>query len=485
VPEHAETRVAVARNAAHLVAGQVGTTVLAILLSATLGRSLGPADFGLYFLVLSTSQFAFVVVEWGQLLYVVREIARDPAATGRFLGSALALRAAGAALIVGPVGLVTWALGYEARTCWYAVAFVAASLPFSLASGFGLSFRGHDRMGLEATVSVTNKAFVLALTLAAFSLGMGIPGVMVAQGVAGLVAVALAFRLHAGLGAGRLAVDRPTARRILVGGLPILFMLITVSVQPYIDVVILSKLVPPAVVGWYGAAKNVMGTLTAPALIMGAAWYPRLSRVSDDPSAFKRELRSAIRPLLWLGALGGIGTYQFADVAIGLIYGLGGYGPATVVLKVFGVGLFLLFVDVLLGHVITASGRSTGFAIAKFASVLVATGLQLLLVPWFQANHGNGGIGVVVAFSLSEIVVFAGSVYLMPRGSLGAVLLLEFGRAIAAAAVAAGLYALLPPLSPIVGIPLLVALFAAASFGVGLVNRSDVALLRSVVRKRG
>src|SRR5437899_11533970 len=71
-------RGAVARNAFHLVLGQAVTTALAIVLSAALGRSLGAADFGLYFLASAGSTFAYVVVDWGQQFYVIRYVAVWP-----------------------------------------------------------------------------------------------------------------------------------------------------------------------------------------------------------------------------------------------------------------------------------------------------------------------------------------------------------------------------------------------------------------------
>ncbi len=62
----------VARNAFHLVLGQAATTALAIVFSAALGRSLGTSDFGLYFLITSFATFAYVLVDWGQQIYVNR-----------------------------------------------------------------------------------------------------------------------------------------------------------------------------------------------------------------------------------------------------------------------------------------------------------------------------------------------------------------------------------------------------------------------------
>src|SRR5437879_5074592 len=117
----------IARNAFHLVLGQVATTALAIVFSAALGRSLGARDFGLYFLITSFATFAYVLVDWGQVFYVIREVARSPERGSGLLGTALVLRAAGAVLVAIPTGLLAWALRYDARTCWFPVAFIARS----------------------------------------------------------------------------------------------------------------------------------------------------------------------------------------------------------------------------------------------------------------------------------------------------------------------------------------------------------------------
>src|SRR6185369_1583539 len=370
-----------ARNAFHLVLGQVGTMVLGILFSAALGRTLGVGDFGLYFLITSFSAFALVLVDWGQQYFGIREVARVPERGGELLGTGLVLRAVGTALVCLPIGLSAWALGYDRRTIGFAVAFVALNLPLFLAQNFAVVFRGQDRMGLDATVSVTNRAAGLVLALAALGLGLGLGGVVVAQGFAGCIALGIAIHLYRRVSHGPLRFTRATAVDILTGGTAIVTMSLATNVQPYIDAILLSKLVPREAVGWYGAAKTVMGTLLAPSLILGAAAFPRLSRAAGNAPQFLREMRQAGRPMVWLGGLAAVGTWHFAPVAIKLIYGSkGDFGPAAIILSVFGLGLFLVFIDVLLGTSATAIGRTTPFSIIKIATVVLATGLELFLV---------------------------------------------------------------------------------------------------------
>src|SRR5262249_19290884 len=160
--------------------GQVATTALSIVLNAVLARSLGAADFGLLYLVTSMANFAYVVVDWGQGSYLIREVARRPERAGDLLGTSLLLRLAGAGLVILPTLLVAWVLGYDARTRELALVMLAATLPFVLVQRYSVVFRGRERMDYEAVVTVLAKALTLALTMAALAAGGGLLAAIVA-----------------------------------------------------------------------------------------------------------------------------------------------------------------------------------------------------------------------------------------------------------------------------------------------------------------
>jgi O-antigen/teichoic acid export membrane protein len=473
----------VARNAFYLVLGQITTTVLAIIFSAALGRTLGASDFGLYFLITSISAFAFVLVDWGQSLYMVREVACQPERGSLLLGTALVWRTAGAALVLVPFGVIAWALGYDATTRWYSLVFIAVSLPFFLAQTYGMVFRGRDRMGLDAWVTVANKIALLGLTLAAFAFGGGLPGVLVAQTLAGFLAFAIAARLYRRVTTGSVRYSSQIAREFVVGGSALFTATLAGSIQPYIDAVILSKLAPADVVGWYGAAKSIMGTMLAPAVILGAASFPRISRAAANGGTFGAEVQAALRPILWLGTLAAIGTFLFADDAIAIVYGQQHFGPSGIILKVYAPGFFLLFINILFSNALFALDQAKAFTVVKVASVVVSTALELALIPIFQQRTGNGGIGVVAAFVASEFVVLGGVIFLLRRANLGLDISLDIARALGSAALTLLLFWWLPPLPFLIGVPVCVIAFLLCSVGLGLVRRTDVQLFRALLRK--
>ena len=473
----------VARNMFHLILGQVATTALAIVLSAVLGRFLGAEGYGRLFVITTIANFAYVFVEWGQPAFLIRSIATHPLRSGELLGTALALRAGFALIVLLPAGAAAWAMGYGWRVSGLSLFLIVAMLPFFLAQGYGMVFRAQDRMGLDATISVVNKMLLLVVTLLAFMLGAGLPGVITSQAIAGVGAAVLAWGLYRHARAPSLRISLPIAREIVRGGIPMLAMTAAVWTQPYLDTVLLARLAPAAAVGWFGAARNILGTLMAPATILGAAAYPRLSRQAHDSlPSLRREARAAMRTIFWLGALAGTGTYLFAHLAVRLIYGTRGFEPAATILQVFAPGLFLLFTDILLGNIVYACGGAHGLAVAKMISVVVSTALDALLIPVFQARTGNGGIAVVIAFGASEAVVFAGAIITIRRGVLSRAVLVDAARALASAAGTLLVFRLLPPLIFPVGVLVCVVAFTGFSYALGLIRLDDLVVFQDLLR---
>lgn len=477
----------VARNVFHLLIGQAATTVLAVLLNASLGRFLGAADFGLFFLVTSMGVFAYVIVDWGQAQYVIREVARRRDQGGRLLGSLLMLRALGGLCISALTAVAAWLLGYDGRTVGFAALMVLAMLPFALAQGFGIVFRGRERMELYSIVSVLNKALTLGATLLLLLLGAGLLGAIVSQALGGLVAVVAAALLLRRVDVPPLGASFQEAWRLIQGGTPILMVGLAAAAHGYLDAIVLSKLAPAKSVGWFGAARNIFGALIAPAGILAAASYPGFSRAAHDPKLLTREVQVSTRPLVALAVLGGIGTYLFADAAIALIYGESAgehsFAPAGTILKIFAPGMFLLFMDLLLCTAVLAVERPKPLAVAKWVSIAVTTVLAFLLVPYCEEHWSNGGIGIAISFVASEVIMFVTALRILPAGTLSRATMTDIGRAILAGVGTLALFRLTPAPPLFVGIPMCVVCYALFALALRLVRVQEIVLLISRFRR--
>jgi O-antigen/teichoic acid export membrane protein len=231
-------------------------------------------------------------------------------------------------------------------------------------------------------------------------------------------------------------------------------------------------------------AWTIAGTLVAPAVILAGTLYPRFSKAAADPEEFRRVLRKAFRPLMFVAVLGAVGTYLFADVAVALIYSKQRFGQAASILRVFAPTLLLLYVEMVIGMVLLALGKAGRLASIKLAAVIVTTGMAFLLIPAFQARYGNGGMGIMVAMGAGEVVVVTASI-LMLRETFDPHVLVDAARAMLAGAVTLVFMWWLPALTPFVTIPVCILVFFGMSLALGLVNRSDIELLTATFRKRG
>jgi O-antigen/teichoic acid export membrane protein len=480
---NAPPRRSLVRNFLHLGLGQATTTILTILLSAVMARILSPSDFGLMFLLTSIATFTFVVIDWGHGPLVVREVARNPERAGDLFGSAVAVRSV-AALIACPLVIgVTWLLGYDWFTRVLAGLVVLGSLPQYIALSFGWVFRAHERMDREAQVGVAFKLSVFALSVTWVMLGGRMPGVMFVATVAGFLTLAFSITMYRKLQLPRLSASMSTVRTLLRDGAPIFAMTLAIAVEPVINANILYKMSSPEVVGWYSAAWTVAGTLIAPATVLATAIYPRLSAAAGNPAEFRHNFDISLRPLFLLAVLGAVGTFLFANVPVALIFGLPKFAPSADTLRAFAPVLLLMYVDVFLNMAVLAIGKAARLAAVKIFSVVIATGLAFILVPFFHAKTGNGGVGVMYAMATGELFAFVASWMLIKDSISGRQIAADMVRGLVAGVATLLLFRLLPEMTPFLAIPLCVAVFGGLSWLVGAIRQADVNGILSMLRK--
>jgi O-antigen/teichoic acid export membrane protein len=481
----AESGAAVARNAAHLVLGQIALTALSFVLSGALGRALGPVEFGLFFFILSTTNFAYTFVDWGQSHVLIREIARRREQTGSLLGSALALRGVGALLAAAGTWAALWAFRYESRTGWLTTLYIVLWIPSTAWMAYGMAFRAHERMDADAKVSVFNKALTLGLTLPALALGGRLVWAIGAVGAAGVGALGFAVAQARKIRFPRLSVGTPAVRELLWLGGPLVLMNLLNMAQTYMEPLLLSKLAPEEVLGWYGAARTIANALIMPASIIASASFPRLARASADPGRLRSELSTAMRPVLALAVLVGAGTWAFASFAIGVVYGADRFSGAAIILQAIGPTLSIMFPGLVLSTTVLIAGKAKQVAAFKVLALAISAGLAYGLVPYTQRQLGNGAVGVIVAFGASEALMLVGYAILMPAGILERRLFADLLRACGAGALALAAIAVLPWANAFVAMPVFLLAFAAGALGLRLFSRDDLSAFAAAIRRRG
>jgi O-antigen/teichoic acid export membrane protein len=472
------------RNVSHLGIGQVATTALGIFLAVVIGRALEPAQLGILYIVTAISSFVYVIVDWGQGIYLVREMARGRIDEPELIGSALLIRLATIAFSSAFAVAIALALGYGGQIVTLTLLAMIAAVPVMLFAPYDYSFRGKDRMDIDASINIVGKAMTLVATAIALRFGGGLTEVILMQGVGSisalLVGAIAALRLE-------IAVKAPVMkalRELLRHGAPIAASSLVIASQPFVEILMLSAFASPAVVGWYGASRTIFGIVTSPAMIVQGATFPELSRASRSLPDLRRMIDATGRVLFIVAAFASSALYLFADHIVAILYGHGRFEQTASILRVSAIFIPLLFFGFFLASAMVVVGRNKAMAIISIVRIAACVILGWLLIGYWQQRFGNGAIALVIITGVAEIPAMIAFLTLLPRGAVGSSTMLNLVRVCIASLCTVVPLSMLQPLGLLYLTPLFALLFAVTAMITRLILPSDLRLAMEVARSR-
>ncbi|MEJ1962102.1 MAG: oligosaccharide flippase family protein [Gammaproteobacteria bacterium] len=429
-------------NASLLLVAQFLVTPLTILVNAVAARTLGTSGYGRYYQALTFTSFVFLFVEWGQSGALTRKVAVNRADAGELLGSGIAFRACAALVAAILVPLACLLAGYD-RDFIIVLSLCMVSATFGTVAAAGHSvFLGYERTDVAAATQVGGQLLTAALVVPTLLLGGGLEGVMVAQMALALVAAVFTLAILPRMKVPKLSVRWATIRDLVRSGHPFLVFALVLALQPMIDAAMLSKFSSADSIGWYAAARKLVGVLVYPASALTLALYLTLCRLhAQDMEAFRKTASDALYSVTIVVVPVAVGCALFPELGIA-IFGERAYGPAEDDLRVLAPFVFLVYFSMPIGSCLASSGRQSAWTAVQLGSVVVSAVLDPFLIGWFQEHSGNGGLGVCVAAVLSEVLMVAGGLWLMPKGILP-----KIPRAKIASALASGVVMVLVALS--------------------------------------
>jgi O-antigen/teichoic acid export membrane protein len=464
------------RNVSHLGIGQVASTALGILLTAVVGRALDPEQLGILYIVFAISSFAYVIADWGQSTYLVREMARGRIDEPELIGSALLIRLATIVFSSAVAVAIALTRGYNGQIVALTLLAMAAAVPTTLFVPFDCSFRGKDRMDIDAFANIVGKAMALVATAIALRFGGGLREVILMQGVGGistlLVGVIAAHRLD-------IAVKAPVMkalRELLQHGAPITAFSVVIASQPFLEALLLAAFAGPTVVGWYSAFRGIFGVVTSPAMILLGAMFPELSRASLSLPDFRRMIDATGRVMFIAAAFASSAVYLFADHLVAIIYGHGRFEQTASILRVGAIFIPLVIFMLVLASAMTAVGRNRALAVISILRIAFCVVLSWLLIGYWQQRFGNGAIALVIIAGVAEIPATIACLTLLPRGAVGASATLNLARACIASLCTVVPLSMLQPLGLLYLTPLFTLLFAVTAMITRLILPTDLRL---------
>jgi O-antigen/teichoic acid export membrane protein len=435
LPARQGARVLVIRNAFLLVLAQVLVTPLSVLVNAVAGRTLGPVVYGRMYLALSYTAFAFLFVEWGQVATLAGKVAVNRERAGELLGSGLLWRIVVAAGFFIVLPLVCFLAGYDSDFIIVVVLSLLAATLLTLSAACQDVFRGFERTDFAAATYVAWQVLTATAVISTLALGGGLRGMLIAQVLCGVAGLVFIVKMLPRMQVPKLTVNTATLKELFFSGQSFLAFGIVLALQPMIDAAMLSKFASAESIGWHAAARKLIGILVFPAAALSLAAYPTLCRLyAEDRAVYQKTAADAIHLVTLVVLPVALGCALFPDIGVS-IFSETTYGPAEDNLRILSVFILMVYFSVVLGSCITSSGRQVAWTIVQFACVVVSAACDPWLILWFQAHTGNGGLGVCVATTGSEVLMMVGGLYLLPKGILNRAMLRDLGKAVLAGAI--------------------------------------------------
>ena len=393
----------VAKNATVLMASQILTWALTLLLTIFLPRHLGAEAVGKLHLASSLWAVALIFVTFGCDLLITKEVARDPKKLSGLFSNAILLQVP--LFIVATTLLLFYAksVGTNAET-FQIIGILGISQLFWQIGGLArAALEGLERMEFISIAEISSKAFNTVVCLLLILVNANV--LMIAVVAIGMAFIYMAMQLVPLLRIRPISFS-PDFKKMgwmLKAGSPYLIVYALLVVYVQMDVVILQLLTKnETVVGWYSAADRLFGTMLFVPTVFITAVFPLLSRMHTTESKKLPELiQRSFNLLLLLSIPLGLGLTITAQPIVLLLFGeeFRNSGP---ILAVMGIVLMLMYQNILLGRFLVSVDRQHVWTWVMVGAVLLTIGLDMIFVPYFDQHYGNGAIGGAFSYVITE-----------------------------------------------------------------------------------
>ena len=288
------------KNTTVRAAGEIVGKVATFLLFAVLARAVGETDVGAFVFAFAFLQIATIPIALGCDPYMLREIARDKAASDRLFWNVVALKLTTAVPVLAIAFGVLLAVSDSSTTRWTVIALAPGILIDLVAKTLHSEFNARERGTLLAVSLVVQRVVTAVIAIAALALGAGVIEVAALYSAGALIGLVTgAVLLVRNIGVPHRQVSARSWRRLTSRSWPFALQDIFGTLLFKLDAVLLAALATEAAVGRYGAAYRLLeSTLFIAWALNGAfaAMYAYLRRDSEPTigAVFQRSVKAGL-----------------------------------------------------------------------------------------------------------------------------------------------------------------------------------------------
>jgi O-antigen/teichoic acid export membrane protein len=470
-----------AKNSAILMASQAITWTSTLVFMGALARQVGDEGFGNLFLAMSFAVIFGVLVEFGLDQQLVRAVARDRDAAGRYLANSVVLKSLMAFIAYGLILGSIQVLGYDTDVKIVIAVYCLILFVDGISRSLTGVFQAYGRLFHSAMGTIIEKVFVTTVGITLLLQGYDIPVIAGLYVVAATLSMTWKAIFLLRLAPIKIEVGIDTMRRLIIGALPFFLYWTLGSVYHRIDAVMLSRMTDAAVVGWYGGAYRLFDTLGfMPSMVAGAIMLPILSRLSvtsrDD---LRRATAKSMNVMLIAGIPLCTGLFVLAEPIVGFVYGGGEFLNAAPALQLLALALMCIYINSIFASLIISLNQEKKMTLVAALAVVLNVGLNFAFIPQFGHVAAAGSTMATELFILGYLLV------VVPRDLVPWQSIQVLAKAgVAAAGMAIALYALgdqqLYVLIPAGGI-----VYGSIGVALRMVPPEDIRTITQMLRIRG
>lgn len=371
-----------------------------VVLFVVMAHVWGPDAFGAFMYPYTVAAVLVKVVDYGFLVQVTRDVAREPANGDRIVARALSAKL----LLLGPVALCAAILAREAGSAASATLLwllVIDAVAGSFALFLAAPLRATGQFQRDANVAMASNLLVLASTGGVVLMGATPLIAASAMLMARLAATALAWWQcrHA---IARLPVPEISLRPALTtvaAGLPFGVHALAGTLNLHLDTLMVQHFLGAGSVGIYQAGMRLLLGLLLVADALNGVYLTALARALHAPTEVDRLATRMTRHLLTVGLAAFIGLAATAPWIGERLFGPG-YDELTELLPLFGVLAVVRYWGVSYGTLLTLADRQGWRTVAVCVTLGFGVTLNVFLVPRFGLS------GAVLASILGHLALY-------------------------------------------------------------------------------
>jgi O-antigen/teichoic acid export membrane protein len=215
----------------------------------------------------------------------------------------------------------------------------------------------------------------------------------------------------------RTAIRLGRCAELLRDALPFLGWNVVLQVRLQVDVIVVAALLNDQAAGWLAAAYRIIGIPVFIPAMVTTPLLPALSRVGNDRAAFEQTVRrSVVVVLLLIVPAAALISVLASEVPEIFRWGPQ-FSPAVPLIMILAFQQPLVALDMVLGTALVARNQERAWLCVMVVAAIFNPAMNFLMIPAAQSWWHNGAVGAVLVELATEIIMLAGALILLPRGT--------------------------------------------------------------------